>query len=433
MDEEQRLETALFRFGLISDMAGGARLERGELERLIEEKSERRWSIPFSNRTHISASTIRRWVRLYQASGGKLESLYPRRRSDRGRSRSIDEETALALVRLRQERPGLAVEKLIEEMQTRALITPGVVLRPSTVYRLLRHKGGASNRPSPVDRRRFEAELPNDIWQSDVMHGPSVLASKKKRKSYLIAFLDDHSRLVPTAQFYLSERLENYLDALRYALLTRGLPRKLYVDNGAAFRSRHLEHITASLGIALIHSRPYVPQGRGKVERFFRTVRGQFLSCVMGETLEDLNSAFEAWLEHQYHQRPHSSTGESPFERFARHVECLRTAPADLEDHFRKRARRRVGKDRSVSLEGRLYEAPVALIGEHVELLYHDHKPESVEVLHKQKSYGMLRLLDLHVNCRVRREKRRIEIAPQSTTAEPQGGRLPLGPKEQGS
>ena len=169
-------------------------------------------------------------------------------------------------------------------------------------------------------------------------------------KAYLIAVLDDHSRLLPHAEFFLSERLECWLDAFRQALLTRGLPRKLYVDNGAAFSSKHLERICASLGIALVHTPPYTPQGRGKIERFFRTVRTRFLPNFRGGTLLELNIAFDMW-QNEYHQRLHSSTGETPFARFASHLEIIRSVPTDLEDHFRKEARRRVAKDRTVSLD----------------------------------------------------------------------------------
>ena len=167
----------------------------------------------------------------------------------------------------------------------------------STVYRFL-HQQNLAQLPikKPVDRRKFEAELPNDLWQSDVMHGPKVNVNGKMRKSYLIAILDDHSRLIAHGQFYPSEALPSYLDAFENALAKRGLPRKLYVDNGAAFRSRHLEYISASLGIALIHSKPYTPQGRGKIERYFKTVRAQFLPCFKGQTLNELNEAFDCWL-----------------------------------------------------------------------------------------------------------------------------------------
>jgi len=280
-----------------------------------------------------------------------------------------------------------------------------------------------------LDRRRFEAELPNDIWQSDVMHGPTVGAQGKNRKAYLIAFIDDMSRLICHAQFYLSENLDCYLDALRQALLTRGLPRKLYVDNGPAFRSFHLHQITASLGIALVHARPYQPQGKGKVERFFRTVRSDFLPAVRAESLNDLNLALDCWLRDVYHNREHRSTQQTPLGRYAAHCECVRAAPKDLQDHFRKQARRRVAKDRTVALCGRLYEAPVALIGKQIILLYHPHDPARVEARHDAKSYGMLRAVDLNVNCHVQREKDTVKLHTEPRVLS--GGKLPFAGKKE--
>jgi hypothetical protein len=277
----------------------------------------------------------------------------------------------------------------------------------------------------PQDRRKFEVELPNDLWQSDSMHGPKVEVEGRMRKSYLLAFLDDHSRLVPHGQFYLSEGIHSYVDAFEQALLKRGLPRKLYLDNGPAFRSKHLEYVTASLGTALIHSSPYKPQGRGKIERFFRTVRTQFLQGFKGNTLRDLNEAFDLWLNEIYHQRKHSSTGQNPFERFTAHMECLRPAPTDLRNYFRKHARRRVAKDRTITLNGKLYEAPVGLIGKHVILLFHEGQPDRVEVTHNHKSYGFLTPLDLHINSRVKRNRDSgTDVEISNKTSRYRGGKL---------
>jgi len=426
MDEGQKTEVAIFRFGVIHDFVSGVELSRGDRERLLRDKSGRKWQIPFSEKTRLTRTTILRWVRMYQDGNGKLEALYPRGRCDQGKSRAMDEETACALVGLRKALPKAPVPSLIDQMVQRQLVTPGVILAPTTVYRFLHREGLMNLTKSPaVDRRKFEAELPNDIWQSDAMHGPKMQMEATQRKTYLFAFLDDHSRLIAYAQFYWSEALDSYLDALKQALLKRGLPRKLYVDNAAAFRSKHLQHITASLGIALVHCSPHQPQGRGKVERFFRTVREQFLSGFRGKTLLELNEAFELWLHDIYHQRRHSSTGQSPLERFSAKMECLRAAPKDLEDHFRKAARRRVARDRTVSLNGRLYEAPVALIGNQVELLYHQDDPQRVEVFFNHQSYGILRFVDLHINCRVKRDKgKAIELHPADDKVKYQGGRL---------
>jgi transposase InsO family protein len=406
MDQDKRQQIAVFRFQVIGDLVGNAELSPGEQERLIREKCNRKWHIPFSSKTRLTRSTILRWVKLYKDSGGNLDALVNHERSDRGNSRTIDAETGFALIRIRKELPKATVARLIETMRARKLVPPDSSLAPATVWRFLKQHGMFNpDAPAPEDRRRFEAELPNDLWQSDCMHGPSVVHEGKKRKTYLLAFIDDHSRLVPHAEFYLSESLDCYIKALEHAISTRGLPRKLYTDNGPAFRSHHLEFIAASLGIALVHARPYKPQGKGKIERFFRTVRSDFLPGFKGETLDDLNLAMHFWLSELYHQRIHSSTGQSPFARFTAHMECIRQAPRNLKDHFRKTARRKVAKDRTISLNGRIFEAPVALIGKQVSLLYHDDDPKEVEVIFNATTYGLLSPLDIHVNCRVKRDK----------------------------
>jgi hypothetical protein len=250
------------------------------------------------------------------------------------------------------------------------------------VYRILQSEGIQRKSADKVDRRWFEAEYP---------------------------------------KFYLNERLVSWLDAFRKALLTRGLPRRLYVDNGPAFRTKHLERIRASLGIALIHTHPYTPQGRGKIERFFRSVRSRFLSiCPENLTLDDINRMFLEWIPVNYHNRVHSSTGETPPRRFGRHIQLTRTAPADLEDHFRKKVRRRVTKDRTVSINNRIYEAPTKCIGEQIRLLYHEDRPDQVEIMYKGASCGFLVPLDRNANFKAARDRTATEIAAV-------GGELPFG------
>lgn len=405
MTEEQKQQVAVFRFGVIHEFVGSTRLDHGEKEALLRDKCARKWEIPGSPRTRISRNTILRWVRTYLGHGSRLEALYPRGRADTGQSRAIDEETGLALLALRRECPRLPVPELLrlfQERQASAELGPSL----STAYRFLhRHDLMVPAGAGPEDRRKFEAELPNDLWQSDVMHGPLVRVGETRRKSYLIAFLDDHSRLIPHGAFYPSEGLGHFLEAFSQALSKRGLPRKLYVDNGSAFRSRQFAHTAAALGIALIHARPYRPQGKGKIERFFRTVRSQFLPSFAGQNLDELNRAFALWLTEIYHPRVHSSTGQSPFARFTSRMECLRAAPGDLRDYFRKIVRRRVNKDRSVTVDKRLFEAPVALIGKQVEILYHPESPDLVEIRCGSQSWGVHRALDLHVNSRVTRTR----------------------------
>ncbi len=430
MTEEQKKAVAVFRYGVISDFVNGLHLDYGESERLLVQKCARKWDIPYSGRTRIGRSTIQRWVTLYQESGDRLESLYPSGRSDAGKCRSLDEETELSLCRVRKEMPKATASGLVDEMKKRRLIQGDLSL--SCVYRVLhRHNLMKREISPPEDRRKFEAEMPNDIWQSDVLHGPTVWVDGRNRKTYLIAFIDDHSRLIPYGAFYLSESIGSFLTALEQAFLTRGLPRKLYVDNGAAFRSKHLEHILASLGIALIHSRPYKPQGRGKIERFFRTVREEIVDRFVGSKLDDLNGVFSYWLRTTYHTRNHGTTGETPFARFTSNMSCLRTAPENLKDHFRKTEKRRIANDRTLTLNGRLYEGPISLIGKRVDILYHIHEPERIEIVFQGTTYGFHQPVNPHVNCRVRRTKNdqaELKLVEQKavigTDAKYQGGRL---------
>lgn len=380
MDEELKKKIAVFRYGVIADLVGSRRLSRGETKRLMREKCGQVWQIPGSGRTHIASSTVKEWISRYKQSGNKLEALYPQDRSDRGRLRSVNEDAAAGIVSLRKELPEVTLPVLLKAARERKIILPGMSVSSSTLYRFLKTKGLMEGAPKQAaDRRRFEALQPNDLWQSDVMHGPYVVVDGKQRKTYLTAFIDDHSRLIPHAEFFLSERLDNFLIALRCALRMRGLPRKLYVDNGPAFRSGHLEHICASLGIALRHAKPYQPEGKGKIERWFRTVRMSFLPMVTATTLPDLNAALQTWVR-TYHETTHGTTGEAPIKRFTRQLECLRQAPKDMEDHFRKEARRTVARDRTFSLLGRLYEAPVDTVGKQVALLFHEHDPARVEI-----------------------------------------------------
>lgn len=423
MTEDEKIQVAVFRFSVISDFIHAPSMSRQEKSRLLREKCSRKWQIPFSEKTRISRGTIRRWIRLYKERNGDLKSLYPHDRADQGGCRAMDEETRLLLIESRMKMPTATVPHLIEQM---GQSHPEINLNNSTVYRFLhQHNMMHFDEKNPADRRKFEAELPNDLWQSDVMHGPSVEVDGKKQKTYLIAIIDDHSRLIVYARFYLSEGLLSYLDALENGLARRGVPRKLYVDNGSAFRSHHLEYVCASLSIALIHAKPYQPQGKGKIERWFKTVRSRFLPHQKASTLAELNTAFEGWLTEDHQQKVHSATGQTPFDRFTSKMHCLRTAPANLKDYFRKVVRRTVGKDRTITIDGRLYEGPVALIGKRVELLYHQSNPEQVEARYKNESFGMIRPVNLHLNCRVKRDKNNNpQMDVTLTTTGYQGGKL---------
>jgi len=277
MDKDLREKIALFRYGLISAMVNQKGTSRGEQELRIRQITSQSWKMPGGTRTSIARSTVLRWISIYQRSGGNIDSLQPQPRKDRGCSRVLDSETEAALVALRREMPAVSLPVFLKVARSRSII--GVTRAPSkdSLYRLFKRHGLEKDLRLPQDRRRFETELVNDLWQSDCMHGPRVIHENKLRKSFLFAIIDDHSRLIPHAQFYLAENIDSFRDCLLQGLEKRGLPRRLYVDNGSAYSGAELARSCAILGIRLIHSRPYAPQGRGKQERLNRVIRERFL------------------------------------------------------------------------------------------------------------------------------------------------------------
>jgi len=331
-------------------------------------------------------------------------------RTDKGRVRTIDGATIDALVRIRNENPRLSVPRIIELALQQGVLSQGNQTSGATIYRLMRlHKTKVEKKNQ--DLRKFEVQMTNDLWQSDCMHGPDVKVGDKKQKTYLFAFIDDHSRLIPHGQFYLAETLENYLDCFWTALRKRGVPRKLYVDNGSSFRSHRLQLGCASLAIGLSYAKPYKPQGKGKIERFFRTVRTQFLpELPMGMTLDELNQNFFRYVDETYHVRIHGTTGQTPLDRYVLDAKALRKAPDHLPDHFRKQEVRRVNNDRTVKLDNRLFEAPAGLVGQQVTLRFENY--DRIEVFVDDQSKGFLTILNQEINSRVKRDPASNPITP---------------------
>jgi putative transposase len=402
MDEEQRSKIATFRFSVIADFVNGQSFARGQKAQLMREKTEREWVIPFSEKTRIAKGTILLWINLYEHGGGRLDSLKPRTRADKGQFRAISDELKNALLSLKATNKDLTLPAMLEKLGSSVLGDAHL----STLYRFLSQEFQEPAAASFEDKRKFEVEHPNQLWQCDVLHGPLVkMPQGPMKKSYLIAIIDDHSRLVTHAQFYLSETLESLKDCIRQAIELRGLPVKFYVDNGACYRAGNLEHCLASLGISLSHSKPYVPQGRGKIERWFGTVRLSFLPVYADRplTLPVLNERLEIWVD-KYNSTQHSTTKEVPYDRHRKSLSCVRPAPKDLLDFFRHSEERKVRKDRTIQIHSQIYEVPLGLIDHTVEVRFHEAEPDKMEVFFQGRSYGEAKKLNAVVNSRLGRE-----------------------------
>jgi len=435
-DTANRQAIALFRYGLIADLLQLPLGKRGLYERL-REKAAADYAIPGSSRTRVAAETLRHWMKDYRRGG--FEALYPKGRADRGRSRALPQAVADALLTAKEEAPKLSIPQLIAAVGE-ALPEAAVKPAASTVHRLLARAGlmdkaARHDEASGADRRRFAFAEPGQLWMSDVMHGPSVgmPGTRQRRKAYLIAFLDDATRVVPYCAFCLSENTAAFLPVFKQALQRRGTPQRLYVDNGANYRSQQLALVCAKLGVALIHARPYQPQGKGKQERWFRTVRAQLLATLTEAdtaSLDALNRRLWAWVEAEYHHSPHRGLdGMTPLDRWA----MSETAPRlpgglDLDALFLFEAKRRVQRDRTVSLSGTLYEVDAALVGQTVTLRYDPSVPPArgIEVWHEGRLIERARPLDAYANCFVRRNRPTQGIEVDTPAATPRASGIAL-------
>lgn len=427
-DIERRREVALFRYGLIADLIHLPPATQG-LYRRIEDKAGAEYTIPGTTRTRVAAETIRDWLKRYRAGG--FDALVPKPRADRGRARTIPDAIAERLVAIKEQHPKFSVPVVIEHARASGDIPQHLTLAPSTVHRLLARAGlmrKDPNVPNTNDRRRFAFQRPGELWMSDVMHGPSVMVEgRTKRKTYLIAFLDDATRVIPYAAFAMSESTHAFLPVFKQALLRRGIPERLYVDNGANFRSHHLALVCAKLGVALIHARPYQPQGKGKLERWFRTCRAQLLTRLTDEDiarLEALNRRLWAYVEGDYHHAPHRGLdAETPLERWAKTAEQVRfpDPELDLDDLFLFECMRRVQKDRIVSLHGVAYEVDAALVGEKVTLRYDPSAPPArpIQVWHDGARIHDAKPLDAYANCFVKRHRPSWNLQPDAPAPAP--------------
>jgi len=408
--DRRRGEIGEFRYALIAELTNPY-LEHGELKRLIREKAGREYEIPYSQRNHISEECIRDWLKKFNKYG--KEGLLPRRRSDWGSSRSLKPQEASLLIRYLEEHPELTATTCLRELQRQGMISSP--LSSSSLSRLVRASG--MDRESRMQRRREEKNLkfeffyPLECVQADDLYAFAVPDGKGgRRKAILMSFLDDATRRVLYANFSFTERSVEFEAGIKHILKAHGRIGMLYVDHGAPFVSRQTKRIMDILGIVIAHSTVRRPQGRGKKERFFRTVRDQFLRPLDQQSIRglgELNTRFRSWLESEYHRTPHRGlAGKTPLDAWlekSRYIVHMDTS-IDLEQAFLHEESRKVYKDSTLTLGGTLYEVCPSLIGSRVKLFYDPTMPvKRLQVLCEGKHYGEARIVDAYANTKVKR------------------------------
>jgi len=404
--------TALFRLMVLGPLASRTDVERGEIKRIATELASKSYNIPDSKRTYVSKESILRWY--YEWKRGGIEALQPLSRDNKGKTQ-LPTDVQESIIQLKQDNPARSIATLVNMIERQGLVSKGKLSR-SSVHRFLQHHRLSKRLPTSVntiERRSFVAAHAGDLWQGDVLHGPNVMTEHGARKTYLVSLMDDATRLIVHSAFCLSETALDIEGVLKQAILKRGLPNKLLIDNGPAYRAQSLQTICAFLDIRLIYCKPYEPEAKGKLERFHRTFREQFLNELEPQKikdLSDLNARLWAWCESVYHTRPHSGlNGESPIERWRKELVHVRHLSPGiikrLDDLFLHRVKRRVKKDASVSWEGRLYEIHHNLVGEDVTLIVDPHAHKVVRAETVFGDHISITPLDRQANARRKRQR----------------------------
>jgi transposase len=306
---------------------------RGQRTEFLAKLAARTWRGPAGEDFHVAAETIRVWVRRYRAGG--LERLRDKPRPRRGVGVLAPDEIE-RIVQLKRDVPERSLDRLLTIAEGAGVIEPGR-LRRSTLHRVLSAHHISARPPAKTadtsDLDRFEADSPNDLWQSDMLVGPWLPDPErpgKMRRAYLYAFLDDHSRLILHGRFSFRGDLPALELVFRRCMQKWGKPRRCYYDNGQVYRSGHMRHIVAVLGIhGLVFTEIRRPEGHGKIEALNRLIRSAFLAELRASsitTLDALNEAFAAWADLEYNRTVHGETGEPPLDRWRRGTDRVKYA-----------------------------------------------------------------------------------------------------------
>ena len=409
--EQRARQTQEFRYGVIGELTN-VYLEHGELNRLIKEKAGREYEIPHSQRTSVTEACIRSWLKRYRKYG--KEGLLPKKRNDSGNCRSMSAEEIIELLNYLEAHPQLTATSCLEILQEQDRITS----RPSSssLSRLVSSNGldRASRREGSGEKEKslkFAFFYPLECVQADDMHSIVVPDGKGgKRKAILMSFIDDATRRILYANCSFTERALQFESGIKHILRAHGRIGMIYVDHGSPFVSGQTKRILSMLGIIIVHSTVRRPQGRGKKERWYRTMRERFERRLDSESitgLGDLNARLRSWIESEYHRTPHRGLdGKTPLDAWlekSRYIVHMDPS-IDLERAFMHEQHRKVYKDCTLTIDGTLYETSPALIGKRVTVLFDPHRPvKRLEVHYEGKSYGEARVVDTYANAKVKR------------------------------
>ena len=405
MTQDEKQAVALMRYSAIAPLISGS-LDPGQsLNSYYLEAAARSYNAPDGSVKHFSAPTIERWYRSYLKLG--FDGLMPSGRKDSGKSRTLDEESMEFIRYMKRNYPRMPATTIYRQMLDTGIITKHSVSE-STVNRFINQMMAEEKLTNNRDMRRYERPHINEVWCGDSSVGPRLMTDTGKKKVYIIALIDDASRFIVGIDVFFHDTFVNLMSVMKSAVAKYGRPKVFNFDNGSAYKNKQMELLTARIGSTLNYCQPYTPTAKAKIERWFRTLKDQWMAsldmrCV--HSLDDLRSSLLAFVQN-YNLTPHSAlAGKSPSERFFSEPEQIRRlAPLEIEHAFLLEIERTVSADSVIVIDQTEYEVDYRFAKRRIRLRY---SPDLTDifVVEADGSLTPVRLLNKQDNSMIKREK----------------------------
>lgn len=384
---EMNQKIALFRYSLIAPIVTNT-FTQSSIKEYLAEIAAKTYSLPDGKKREYSPETIKGWLIDYRKHG--IEGLYPKSRSDKGASRKISDETRNFIINTKINNPKKTARYIYHEIIAKGIENENSISL-STITRFIKQANLTSQKLTPEDRRAFEFEFANECWQSDVSVGPYLTIEEKKYKTYIVAFLDDSTRLIVGCKAFYRDDLLSLMAVFKDAVASKGIPKKVFVDNGKIYKSEQFQLICASLGCILSFAKPYSPQSKGKIERWFQTMQKQWMNSINWndfKSIDALNESLNIYVN-SYNNNIHSSTKQSPIEKYMDGINKIRfvSSRKELDYLFLYKVQRTVKNDSTVSIGTRIFEVPLKYVREKINIRY---DPSSIETAYIFSDDGKL-------------------------------------------
>lgn len=406
--DELKNTIALFRYGLISPVVNGTYEDKTQID-YFRRISQSKYDL-LGKKLTFSVGTIKKWYLLYRNLG--YDGLIPKSRADLNTSRKLKQEVQNKIVEYKKTFPHISGTLIYRKLIEEGYINENEVSK-STILKFIREHYLLFSEVTKIDRRAFEMEFANDMWDADTSHGPYLTINNKKLKTYLIAIIDDASRLITNAKFYYEDNAINFQNTFKEALKKYGIPKRIFLDNGKTYKNEQLGIICANVGMALIYTKPYSPESKAKIERWFHTMKETWMRGIKWDeikSIEELNDMLKEFVS-DYNSKIHSSlriNGEnvSPKQRWFKDQDRIKKIDSNkLDEYFLHTAYPRIRSDSIAYINKTEYEVPTKYIGQKIVVKYDYSDKSKAWIYEDNQKKENIKIVNKVENSKVKRKE----------------------------